>query len=415
MGYYLRNKYYPVRLIALIICFGLILSSLSTVSFVTFPSVYARANTVLELDTTIDQALADLPQGRIPGLIDSSTNLTLPNSPYYIESNITITNTGSLNIEPGTEIFVNGSYYIFVNGILNASGKEDQFITFTSNFTALPNPGDWGGIQFNSTATGNIDYCYINYSTMAIYTNSNTNLTFSNNSISYALAIGISVLDSNITLVNTTISNGQKDGIVINGSNQSALTGNVIHNIKGNAMNLTNCNESALTGNIIYFTTRAININDSVDVSIINNVLYNNSYGIYIMNSTNSEIKHNIIYNTTICGITLFGPGNSGFDLINNSVRDSLASGIEINQATDGNLFENTITSIPGTGLQLQKTQDLQIEDCEISNCSTGLDSLACDNDLIKNCHIHNNTAGIHVDASVQLYFLNIDCFIILQ
>ena len=86
-------------------------------------------------------------------------NWTINNSPYYIEYNITINSTSKLNIDPGVEVRFNGSYYIFIEGELNASGEPGKTINFTSNFTGVESPGDWGGIRINSTGVGVMNYC----------------------------------------------------------------------------------------------------------------------------------------------------------------------------------------------------------------------------------------------------------------
>ena len=207
MGYYLKKYNYSVRLIVLTICFGFILMSLSTTLIFTFSDAQTNTNIENPIRTTGNQYFIGSLQSRvIPKLINTSINLSSNTSPYYIESHITITNNGSLNIEPEVEIYVNGSYYIYVEGTLNATGTANQHITFTSN-NSLKNPGDWGGIQFNTTGNGNLEYCFINYSNTAITVKSNNNLTFINNSISFAKDIGIEIASSNVKLTNNSINN----------------------------------------------------------------------------------------------------------------------------------------------------------------------------------------------------------------
>ena len=199
MGYNQKNYEYLVKVITLVFCFSLIFTSLGMITISSFAGANTQgpSNEVNTMKTLGVGILGVLPSGTIPKEINNSVDLTAENSPYYVESNIDITINGSLNIEPGTEIRVNGPYFIYVNGILDASGSDKNYIVFTSNKTGAA-PGDWGGIRFNSTGNGSIDYCEINYTNTGIYVNSENNLTFINNSITYTNDSCFYILNSNV-------------------------------------------------------------------------------------------------------------------------------------------------------------------------------------------------------------------------
>ncbi|MGQ1784062.1 T9SS type A sorting domain-containing protein [Saccharicrinis sp. GN24d3] len=68
--------------------------------------------------------------------------------PYYFDSELRITESGQLNIEPGVQLQGHSSAYISVNGRINAIGEENNPIVFTtrSGYTY------WRGFNINNTA-----------------------------------------------------------------------------------------------------------------------------------------------------------------------------------------------------------------------------------------------------------------------
>jgi hypothetical protein len=82
----------------------------------------------------------------VGGPIYSDTTWTISNSPYHVIASIDILADVTLTIEPGVTIFLSSGVKIQVNGKLVARGTPDKLITFT------PSNGNWGNIQFTSTA-----------------------------------------------------------------------------------------------------------------------------------------------------------------------------------------------------------------------------------------------------------------------
>ncbi len=81
------------------------------------------------------------------GTIDSAQTWTAANSPYVVTCSIVVTSTGSLTIEPGTEVRFNSGLLSFnVLGTLNAQGTPTQPITFTPN-VLTPTAQFWRGIE----------------------------------------------------------------------------------------------------------------------------------------------------------------------------------------------------------------------------------------------------------------------------
>jgi len=109
--------------------------------------------------------------GPLKGTINSTSFLTLSNSPYVIEKDVIIDGGATLQIEPGVQLRFNKNTSIIVkDGGVNARGKEEAPIVFSSN-SPSPAPGDYmNAVRF--IAPTNISscfkYCIIEYATTAI-------------------------------------------------------------------------------------------------------------------------------------------------------------------------------------------------------------------------------------------------------
>lgn len=82
-----------------------------------------------------------------------------------VTGNVTINNGVTLTIQPNTTIYFASGVSLIVNGTLNAIGNSTTSITFNRSGST----GTWGGIQFNSGSSGNLQYCTIQYASNGIY------------------------------------------------------------------------------------------------------------------------------------------------------------------------------------------------------------------------------------------------------
>lgn len=113
------------------------------------------------------------------GTISSDETWTAANSPYWITNDLTIEDGTTLAIEPGVRVIFNGSYSIFVEGLMKAAGEVGNGIIFTSNLM-VPSPGDWNSIVFNSTGNGYLQYCNISYATNGVIKDTQNNIQITN-------------------------------------------------------------------------------------------------------------------------------------------------------------------------------------------------------------------------------------------
>ena len=136
--------------------------------------------------------------------ISTNTTWTLTGSPYIVTSSITIQTGVTLTIETGVTVKFNDSYYLYVNGTLNADN-----VTFTSS-NASPAAGKWGYFQIgNSTYSGTAN--------------------ISNSLVQYAQKFHVE--NGTATLTNTNISNCSLDGIVVTNKVILNMTGWNISNV----------------------------------------------------------------------------------------------------------------------------------------------------------------------------------------
>lgn len=126
--------------------------------------------------------------------------------------NVTIPSGDTWNLQPGVTLTFASGASLVVNGTLNAIGNSSSGITFNRSGTS----GTWGGIQFNSGSSGNLQYCNISNATTGIYLyNSSPLIKYS--TISNNTGVGLYCdYYSSPTLVGNTVKDNQNHGVRCN-------------------------------------------------------------------------------------------------------------------------------------------------------------------------------------------------------
>jgi hypothetical protein len=99
----------------------------------------------------------------VGGPIISDTTWTVANSPYFVVESIDVWEGVTLTIEPGVTVKFEREKKMQVNGQLIARGTASRSIWFTS-LGDIIGPGDWGNIEFTTTAvttTMDVDGKYV--------------------------------------------------------------------------------------------------------------------------------------------------------------------------------------------------------------------------------------------------------------
>lgn len=193
-----------------------------------------------ELKLTLDRNLASSnnAEGKarngwgIQGLLKGNSYIkTQDNFPLIIEADLTVSDSGSLEVAAGSIIkFVDFWDDLVINGSLRASGTNVSPIAFTSiqdDCTGGDTNGDegisepfsksWSGIRFNETSHSNeLHYCHMFFGNGEIGSMihiQNSDVLIDNSVIGHADGNGIQIFDSNPTINNCTIHN---NGVGIN-------------------------------------------------------------------------------------------------------------------------------------------------------------------------------------------------------
>lgn len=143
-----------------------------------------------------------------------TTNTTLSEPCYNVNSNVAIRNAATLTIDPGVRLqFAQGvNFEVEADGVLNASGTSQDPIVFTGE---LPATGYWDGIEIRSVSNSQIDHAVIEYG------GSNSSFNPSN--------IGVS-FDGQVSITNSVIRYSANHGVSYSSSSSrlTAFTNNTV-------------------------------------------------------------------------------------------------------------------------------------------------------------------------------------------
>lgn len=115
----------------------------------------------------------------------SGVNLTV-NGTLVMGEDLTIPTGSTLTFNSNSEAKFSSSQKLYINGTLDVNGSSGSEVTFTRSAAS----GTWGGIQFNSGSTGDMEYANITYG--------------------YS---GVKILSPNVTLTNCDVTNFSNIGI----------------------------------------------------------------------------------------------------------------------------------------------------------------------------------------------------------
>jgi len=293
----------------------------------------------------------------VGGPIISDTTWSLTYSPYIVVENVEVWQGVTLTIEPGVTVKFNSWKKLQVNGELVARGTASKLITFTSN-QATPAPGDWGNIEFTSTAItttmdaeGNyvsgsvLQYCVVRYA-------------------GHANARG--AIDAHSLLIDhCTVQNNDAPGVYMIGTQTAPgrITQGIISGNSGYGGGGINTGYSMVSGNTINGNSASFGGGIYAGYStVISNTISGNSTdygdggGIYAHDST---ISDNIVTGNSVSATyrgSIFGGGIYALrsEVTNNAVSSNSASDSEMLDAyTHGGgiyaeystVSDNTVTS----------------------------------------------------------------------
>jgi len=304
--------------------------------------------------------------------INGCTNLTIPNSIYYLTANSSSTgtcfNVTVFNVTLDCQGYnMNYSY----SGTLGYGFYSNQNFTTIRNCSVIEGNSTTSSkhaVYFVGANNGTIFNNLIktmNSNSLPIYITSSNFNTISNNNIT-TNSDGIDLSStSNINISNNNINSGGY-GIWIIISNLSTISNN---NITATAHGiLLSTNLSTISNNRITAGTTGISLSSSSNSNISNNNINSTSYGIYLSTSSNSNVSNNNI-NSSSYAIMLYD--NSNFNILSNNNILSSLNGIYLYTTTNSNNFSKINIRSTGAGIYIYGTNhNFTIQDSIINSSS---------------------------------------------
>ncbi|MCP4091320.1 MAG: tandem-95 repeat protein, partial [Gammaproteobacteria bacterium] len=285
--------------------------------------------------------------GNSNNIINVDTTWTLFDSPYWVQSDVSVQSGATLTIEPGVVIKSNLNVDVIVNsgGILNAQGNAaiPQHVVFTSalddqingdtngdGVASVESDNDWGGIDYNAGSNGTIRYGTVKNAgnCIGIY---NSSPVIDNVEIGDCQYYGIDFQTSSSTRTanlsyltfNDYDNNGQSTGYAGVRIYNTGPTTTVL-----NINNLTMFEPGNSSNYGFYIYANGGSINGSIDSISITNP---GNDGIHILNSSSGNVD------LTLSNMSVSGSPNNSLE-----IRDSYTTSGTLTTTITGN---NSITN----------------------------------------------------------------------
>lgn len=104
----------------------------------------------------------------VSGHITTDTEWTLDGSPYIVVGDTFVDQDVTLTIEAGVNVLFNGSYYLRVDGRLQAWGSGRNMVVFGPNNLTPPGVDYWKGIVVENRGSIHLNYTHISYAVSGI-------------------------------------------------------------------------------------------------------------------------------------------------------------------------------------------------------------------------------------------------------
>lgn len=215
-------------------------------------TIFASINFIVFFNFAVSARAATF----VSGAISSDTVWMQANSPYVVQGSLTVASTAVLTIEPGVVVKLDTPlfYHTFnIFGALNVLGTADNKAYFTSFLddslggdtngdgpSSSPAPGDWTGIFFENSSSGNLTNLVIQYAgrnsslngCSCALVNFGGNLTLSNVQISKTNANGVRQLGGTIFIGDSELS-GHSTAVWLEGGTANISGASIRNNVIG--------------------------------------------------------------------------------------------------------------------------------------------------------------------------------------
>jgi len=200
---------------------------------------------------------------------------------------------------------------------------------------------------------------------------------------------GTAVFTINETLASGTTINGfiienigEGSGILVNHTRDATISNVQATSTSGSAIAINGSSNTKIKNSFVTGSSTGINVSNSTNTQINNSDITNNNNGTNLENSTNTSFNHNQIVNN----------GKNGISVVNSD-----------NITIDSNsLIQNGNTSKSGSGIYLENTTNIHINNNQINDNYYGITANNISNALIeRNSFINNAMDGILFTVNV--------------
>lgn len=277
----------------------------------------------------------------VPGEITGTVTWTLANSPFIVSGDITVTDMGTLKIDPGVVVKMadsdalrmndTGKVELFVTGgIIIASTTPDQPIIFTSD-RPTPSAGDWGGISISGTTDEAVSLCgttityaatglklekavgyfremILDHCSVGVVVESCTDLTVDSSNVRYTPTGVKATGNTRLSITDCTFSHGTA-GIDASGNETSTYSGNNFFDLSGVGLSCADTAGSISVTNNLFVSKTGLALRVSDQPPTVDYNTFDTAYGIQVVNGL-PTIRKNIL----VAGTSFTGQGFKGIE-----------------------------------------------------------------------------------------------------
>lgn len=181
---------------------------------------------------------------------------------------------------------------IFIHGTMYAQGTKDKKISFISA-EATPKPGDWGGLNFNSSVGNIVEHCIIMHADTGVHCHSSQVVVAANEFKHNGTAIGNKNLKDNpvkciIPVLNNLITENGGGVIVGNGMSvfRNEIAKNEFFGVYGKNCDYAPVRFNTISGNgkgVILYAVKAMLLSD-------NNITGNTDYNLSMLEGQEQDL-----------------------------------------------------------------------------------------------------------------------------
>jgi parallel beta-helix repeat protein len=351
------------------------------------------------------------------------------NSPYWIETDVTVLPGVELIVSAGTEVRFNGVYMLVVEGKLLVQGSAIDPVVFTHN-SSTPSPGEWATIYVLGEA--HVNYANVSYAHFGIYLDSLYNTVndsyfyrnnlailsggfgfgnlIRNNTVYDSTFCGIQVWRDSNEIIGNNVTGSGDTGICLAGAKGNLVQQNTLYRNSWNGIRIDSHSSSnvILENNVLESQTyQGIGVWESDGNWILNNTIRGNrNNGIYLEQSSGNNISWNEIMDSgNYHGVSLYLADSNL--MVGNLIYGVRLSGIYVESSTGNRILENTVHDNLN-GISVYGCPMTEISGNNITSNSDGIDSAYSPlSDISSNTISWNDNFGIHSQDNNDISVVN--------